>query len=54
MKISRKTIAEKVESRQLLWYGHVTRMERMILPKRAFRYIPQNKRKTDNTMDRRN
>ena len=39
------TTAERVESKQLLWYGHMMRMEETRWTKRAFRYMPQNRRR---------
>nr|CAH7767867.1 unnamed protein product [Callosobruchus chinensis] len=39
------TTAERIESRQLLWYGHLMRMEETRWPKRALRYAPHDRSK---------
>lgn len=39
------TTSERIESRQLIWYGHVQRMGDQRWPKRAMKYTPQNRRK---------
>jgi len=39
------TTVERIETRQLIWYGHVMRMEECRWPKRAFNYVPPNRRK---------
>lgn len=36
---------ERIETRQLIWYGHVRRMEEHRWPRKAFDYTPPNKRK---------
>lgn len=36
---------ERIETRQLIWYGHVRRMEENRWPKKALDYTPPNKRK---------
>lgn len=36
---------ERIETRQLIWYGHVRRMEEHRWPRKAFEYTPPNKRK---------
>ncbi|KAJ3659928.1 hypothetical protein Zmor_011590 [Zophobas morio] len=36
---------DTVESKQLLWYGHVMRMGDERWPKRAIQYVPWNKRR---------
>ena len=40
------TTAERIKSRQLLRYGHVTRMEEKRWPKKALTCTPQNRRRT--------
>ena len=39
------TTAERIESRQLLWCGHVMRMGKKRWPKKALTYTPQNRRR---------
>ena len=39
------TTAERIESGQLLWYGHVMRMEEKRWPKKALTYTPQNRKR---------
>lgn len=39
------TAVDRIESRQLIWYGHVMRMSEDRWPKRAINYIPANKRR---------
>ena len=39
------TTAERIESRQLLWYGHLLRMKEKRWPKKTFTYTPQNRRR---------
>jgi len=39
------TTSERIETRQLIWYGHVQRMNENRWPKRALEYIPESKRK---------
>ncbi|KAK4879141.1 hypothetical protein RN001_007287 [Aquatica leii] len=39
------TTVERVETRQLVWYGHVKRMSDDRWPKRALEYIPPSRRR---------
>lgn len=39
------TSLDGVETRQLVWYGHVMRMEEHRWPRRALQYVPPNRRK---------
>lgn len=39
------TTIDRIETRQLLWYGHVMRMEENRWPKKAMKYVPTNRRK---------
>lgn len=39
------TSADRIETRQLIWYGHVMRMEEHRWPMRALKYLPPNRRK---------
>ena len=39
------TSADRIESKQLLWYGHVNRMNQERWPKIAMEYDPQNRRR---------
>ncbi|XP_044755011.1 uncharacterized protein LOC123313964 [Coccinella septempunctata] len=39
------TTSEQIETRQLIWYGHVMRMDNTRWPKRALNYAPINRRK---------
>lgn len=39
------TTIDRIETRQLLWYGHVMRMEENRWPKKAMKYVPANRRK---------
>lgn len=39
------TIVDRIEQRQLIWYGHVMRMGQTRLPRLATEYYPQNRRK---------
>nr|CAH7751096.1 unnamed protein product [Callosobruchus chinensis] len=41
------TAAGRIESKQLLWYRHVMRMQETRWPKRAFGYAPHNRRKRE-------
>lgn len=40
-----KTLSEKIEEKQLYWYGHMRRMEERRLPKKCFEWIPHRRRK---------
>ena len=39
------TTSERIETRQLIWFGHMQRMADSRWPKKAFTYNPPNKRK---------
>ena len=39
------TTADRIETRQLIWYGHVMRMLEDRWPKRAMNYVPRKRRK---------
>jgi Reverse transcriptase (RNA-dependent DNA polymerase) len=39
------TVIERIETRQLVWYGHVMRMGEQRWPKKALEYVPRNRRK---------
>lgn len=39
------TSSDRIESRQLIWYGHVMRMTDERWPKRILNYVPQSKRR---------
>lgn len=41
----KSTITDRIEQRQLSWYGHVMRMEGYRWPKRCMEYNPQHRRK---------
>ncbi|CAG9832546.1 unnamed protein product [Diabrotica balteata] len=36
---------DRIETRKLVWYGHVKRMNEDIWPKKALNYIPQQRRR---------
>jgi len=48
------TIVQELQSTQLIWYGHVERMEDTRIPKQILKWTPTEKRKTQGNMDRRN
>lgn len=39
------TSADRVETKQLMWYGHLMRMKEERWPKRALQYEPSNRRR---------
>ena len=39
------TTVDRIEARQLIWYGHVMRMSDDRWPKEALKYVPSNKRR---------
>jgi Reverse transcriptase (RNA-dependent DNA polymerase) len=39
------TSSDRIESRQLIWYGHVMRMTDDRWPKRVINYVPKNRRR---------
>ncbi|XP_060529935.1 uncharacterized protein LOC132704141 [Cylas formicarius] len=44
------TSTDRIETRQLIWYGHVQRMNDERWPKRALKYTPKNRRKKGRPM----
>lgn len=45
------TSIDRIETRQLIWYGHVQRMNEERWPKKAFQYTPKNRRKRGRPMN---
>lgn len=41
---------DKTEIKQLLWYGHLKRIEEDRWPKKALQYVPQNRKRKERTI----
>ncbi|XP_045477899.1 uncharacterized protein LOC123683046 [Harmonia axyridis] len=39
------TLYEDIEAKQLIWYGHLQRMDEQRLPKKVFEWVPAQRRK---------
>jgi len=48
------TIVEEIQRRQVIWYGHVERLEDTKIPKQILKWTPTEKRKIQGDMDRQN
>jgi hypothetical protein len=40
-----KDIMDKVQKQQLIWFGHINRMEDMRWPRKVLKWVQQGKRK---------
>ena len=46
-----KSVLDRIQRRQLKWYGHLLRMDDSVGPKKIYQWTPQEKRKTATIME---